>query len=244
MEPRTPTEAAKRAAALGALGFVEPGMRLGLGTGSTAEWLIPLLAARAAEAGGWKALDLFCVPTSSRTRAAAEAAGLRCGDLDEVDALDLAIDGADELDPALRLIKGGGGALFQEKIVAAAAARMIVIADGSKQVADLGAFPLPIEATRFGLGATRRHVAACLAAADVDGRAIALRMNGETPYVTDEGNLILDLDLGRIGDPPALAAALGAIPGVVETGLFIAIADTASIGRADGGFDIIGAASP
>ncbi|MEM8754403.1 MAG: ribose-5-phosphate isomerase RpiA [Pseudomonadota bacterium] len=228
----------KRAAAARALDFVEPGMRLGLGTGSTAAWLVRLLEDRAKAAGGAAALDLFCVPTSSRTRAQAEAAGLTVGALDDVERLDLAIDGADEADGDLSLIKGGGGALFQEKIVAAAADRFVVIADPSKRVDALGAFPLPIEVTPFGAGSTRRHVVAALEGADVAAKGIAPRMAGDAPFVTDEGNLILDLALGRIGDPAALHAALIAVPGVVETGLFVGMADALVVGREDGSAEL------
>lgn len=237
MDELAPADRMKRASAAGALAFVKPGMRLGLGTGSTAAWLVRLLAEREAAEGP---LDLFCVPTSSRTKAQAEAAGLAVGALDDVEGLDLTIDGADEADGELNLIKGGGGALFQEKIVAAASDRMIVIADPSKRVASLGAFPLPVEATPFGLSSTRRHILRALERADVDGAEATLREADGAPFVTDEGNRIFDLHLGRIGDPAALAAALIAIPGVVETGLFIGLADTIVIGLESGASEVFG----
>lgn len=227
---------AKRAAAARALAFVTPGMALGLGTGSTAAWLVRLLGERA-QGGGF---DGVCVATSSRTAALAQECGLRVAALDDVGRLDLTIDGADEFDPDLTLIKGGGGALLQEKIVAAASARMVVISDASKEVATLGAFPLPVEVARFGWRATQALIEAILAGEDVDGRDVALRMEGDEAYVTDEGHHILDLHLGRIGAAPRLAAALVAAPGVVETGLFIGMADAVVIGREDGGARVIG----
>ncbi|MEM7522829.1 MAG: ribose-5-phosphate isomerase RpiA [Pseudomonadota bacterium] len=227
----------KHAAATAALSYVEPGMRLGLGTGSTAKILVDLIGAKVA-AGALG--DLFCVPTSSRTKAQAEGLGVHVGTLEEAGRLDLTIDGADEFDPDLNLIKGAGGALLQEKIVATASDRMIVIADPSKQVATLGAFALPVEVTPFGLSASRALVERVLADADVDSAEITLRMAGGAPYVTDEGNHILDLHLGRIGAPAALAAALNMVPGLVETGLFIGIADTVLVGLASGEADVIG----
>ncbi len=225
----SPADAAKRAAALRALDLVEPGMRLGLGTGSTAAWFVRELAGRIA--GG---LKLVCVPTSSATARLASGLGVPLATLDDVGALDLTVDGADEIDPELNLIKGGGAALLQEKIAAAASARLIVIADAGKQVARLGAFPLPVEIVRFGATATQAAVEAAIGGADVDGRRVTLRMAGAEPLVTDEGHHILDLHLGRIGAPRRLAVALNAIPGVVETGLFIGMAERALVGRADG----------
>ena len=234
----SPSDRAKRAAAEAALAFVEPGMKLGLGTGSTARWFVDLLAARVA-AGGL-AVDA-CVPTSSRTRDQAAALGLPLATLDEVGSLDLTVDGADEFDPSLRLIKGGGGALLQEKIVAAASARMIVIADRSKEVGSLGAFPLPVELVRFGARATTRAIARALAGTDVAGREIRLREAPlGTPFITDEGHYIADLRLGRIGDPEGLNTALNLIPGVVETGIFAGLATAVVVGEEDGSARILG----
>lgn len=223
----SPTDRAKRAAAARALQLVEPGMRLGLGTGSTAAFVVDLLAQRIAEEG----IEVTCVPTSTRTRDHAARLGVPLATLDDVGRLDLTLDGADEFDPALRLIKGGGGALLQEKIVAASSTVMVVLADESKEVATLGAFPLPVEIVRFGAASTARRIAALLADHDVDHHALALRPG---PYVTDEGHYILDLSLGRIGDPVALDAGLRALPGVVETGLFIGLAQLAVVGMTDG----------
>ncbi|MEM9100239.1 MAG: ribose-5-phosphate isomerase RpiA [Pseudomonadota bacterium] len=225
----SPSDRAKRAAGLAALKHVRPGMKLGLGTGSTAAFMVSDLGALVADG-----LEIVGIPTSSRTEAQARGLGIPLASLEEAGRLDLVIDGADEFDPALCLIKGGGGALLQEKIVAAAADRMLVISDASKEVATLGAFPLPVEVVRFGWQSTERHIASLLAEADVDGRKITRRMTGAAPFVTDEGHFILDLHLGRIGDPPALDKALNALPGVVESGLFCGIASEVIVGEADG----------
>jgi ribose 5-phosphate isomerase A len=154
--------------------------------------------------------------------------------LDEARWLDLTIDGADEFDPELNLIKGGGGTLLQEKIVAAASDRMIVIADAAKRVETLGAFPLPIEVVTFGWQTTQALVEELLVSMDVMGRQAALRMNGQRPFVTDEGNFILDLHLRRIGNARQLSMVLNQMPGVVENGLFVDICDTVVIGHGDG----------
>ncbi len=231
-----PAELGKRAAALKALDFVEDGMKLGLGTGSTAKWFVDLLAERMKSEG----LRITGVPTSTRTRDQAAALGIPLTGLDEAGGLDLTIDGADEFDGDLNLIKGGGGALLQEKIVATASARMIVITDPSKEVAALGAFPLPVEVVRFGSGTTMRLVGDELARHDVDGRAMTLRQGEDGPYLTDEGHYIVDLDLGRIGDPPALNTALNVIPGVVEAGLFCGIASAVVVGEPNGTARMIG----
>jgi ribose 5-phosphate isomerase A len=230
-------DAGKRAAAARAVALVERNMKLGLGTGSTAAIFVELLAERARD----EALDLACVATSEATATLARGEGLRVVDLDEVMRLDLTVDGADEVDGALRLIKGGGAALLREKIVAHASDRLVVIADDSKRVAVLGAFPLPVEVVRFGCGATQAAVRRVLLDADVDRRDAALRMDSDAPLVTDEGHHILDLRLGRIGDPAALSAALLAVPGVVETGLFLGMAERAILGRADGTAGEVGA---
>lgn len=224
----------RRAAALRALDLVEPGMRLGLGSGSTAAAFVDLLAERVR--GG---LDVVGVPTSEATRIQAQAGGVRLSTLDETPELDLTIDGADEVDDRLRLIKGGGAALLREKIVACASRRMVVIADGAKRVATLGAFPLPIEVNAFGLKATHRAVEAAVADAGCAG-PVRLRMASDgRPLVTDGGHHILDARLGAIPDPDALGAALWAVPGVVEHGLFLGIADAAILaGLRDGRAEI------
>jgi ribose 5-phosphate isomerase A len=222
-------EAYKRAAAEGALDFVKPGMRLGLGTGSTARPFVELLGERV-RAG----LDVIAVPTSEATRAQADQCGIPLTTLDEVPQLDLTIDGADEIAPDLTLIKGGGGALLREKIVAAASARMVVIADESKWVAMLGQFALPIEVVPFGLAATKRAVEAAASDAGCPG-PIALRKDkAGHAFVTDGGHFILDAALRRIPDPRALADRFAVIPGVVEHGLFIGLADAAVIAGPEG----------
>jgi len=219
----------KRMAAARAVEAVTDGMRLGLGTGSTAKHFVALLGERVR--GG---LNIVGVPTSEATHAQALAEGIALTTLDETPELDLTVDGADELDASLRLIKGGGGALLREKIVAAASARMIVIADAGKKVDTLGRFPLPIEVNPFGLEATRRAVAHVL---ETHGLPPALRLrtaaNG-TVFVTDGGHHILDAELGAIEAPEALAEALVAVPGVVEHGLFIGLATGAILAGDDG----------
>ena len=219
----------KREAAARALEAVRPGMRLGLGTGSTAREFVSLLGEKVA-AG----LDVVCVPTSEATHAQAKALGIKLTTLDETPELDLTIDGADEFDAALRLIKGAGGALLREKIVAAASKRMIVIADESKEVEALGAFPLPVEVDRFGLEATRRALVAAAGRCGARGE-IALRKSaaGEV-YVTDGGHFIFDCAFKRIDAPDALAAALDAVPGIVGHGLFIGLATTIVVAAASG----------
>lgn len=220
-----PTEQLKREAAAAALELVEGGMRLGLGTGSTARHFVELLADRVK--GG---LDVVGVPTSEATAAQAGSLGIRLVTLEEEPELDLTIDGADEVDGRLRLIKGAGAALLREKIVAAASRRMVVIADRAKRVETLGAFPLPIEVNPFGLAATERLVARACA-----GRPAALRRRPDgAPVVTDGGHWILDAALGRIEDPEALGLALHAVPGVVEHGLFLGLCDTAFFAGPDG----------
>jgi ribose 5-phosphate isomerase A len=216
-------KALKIEAARAALAHVEDGMRLGIGSGSTAEEFVRLLAERVT-AG----MKITGVPTSERTAALCTELGVGLSTLDETPELDLTIDGADEIDPELRLIKGGGGALLREKIVAAASARMIVIVDAAKFVPVLGAFPLPIEVVPFGLAATRRAIEAVAAELGLRG-AIAPRAADGRAFVTDGGHYILDASFGRIGDPDRLAARLSTIPGVVEHGLFIGLASAAIV---------------
>ncbi|MCC6002665.1 MAG: ribose-5-phosphate isomerase RpiA [Pararhodobacter sp.] len=225
-----PIDRAKFAAARRAADMVEDGMKLGLGTGSTAAWLVRCLAERVRQEG----LRLTCVPTSARTAALAREEGLKVVALDDAGWLDLTIDGADEFDADLVLIKGGGGALLQEKIVATASDRMMVITDATKEVKALGAFPLPVEVIPFGWQASRMLIEELLGSLDVMGTKASLRMNGTRPFMTDEGNHILDLALGRIGNPRQLSLALNQVPGVVENGLFIDICDAVIIGHADG----------
>jgi ribose 5-phosphate isomerase A len=219
----------KRAAAARALDFVRPGMRLGLGTGSTAMHFIEGLAGRVRTG-----LDVVAVPTSEATRAQAARLGIPLTTLDDTPALDLTVDGADEISPDLTLIKGGGGALLREKIVAAASARMIAIADDSKWVSLLGSFPLPVEVAPFGVTATLRAVEAAAAEAGSPGPARVRKGQDGHPFVTDGGHWLLDVQLQRIADPPALAARLSAVPGVMEHGLFIGLARTAILAGAEG----------
>jgi ribose 5-phosphate isomerase A len=222
-------ESYKIAAAERALRFVEPKMRLGLGTGSTATKFVDLLGAAVKDG-----LSVLCVPTSEATRIQAANLGIPLSTLDETPFLDLTIDGADELDSELRLIKGGGGALLREKIVATASDRMIVVADASKRVEQLGAFPLPVEVARFGVTATRNMIEMLAADAGCQGE-IRLRLGKDRqPFVTDGGNYIFDCLFGRIDDPESLDEALKFIPGVIENGLFLGMADLAVVAGAEG----------
>lgn len=222
-------DALKRQAAARALDHVTDGMKLGLGTGSTAKHFVDLLGDKVRN--GMKVVG---VPTSEATRAQAEACGIPLTTLDAIDRLDLTVDGADEIDPALNLIKGGGGALLREKIVAAASDRMIVIADDSKSVDVLGRFPLPVEVIPFGLAATQRAIAAAFAQCGVSGQMGVRNGKDGHVFVTDGGHWIVDAHLGRITDAPRLAACLSLIPGVVEHGLFIGLAGTAYLAGAQG----------
>lgn len=210
-------------AAAAALEHVEDGMKLGIGTGSTAEEFVRLLAEKVAN--GFRVEG---VPTSERTARLCLELGITLRSLDELPELDLTIDGADELDAHLTLVKGGGGALLREKIVACASKRMIVIADETKQVDILGKFPLPIEINPFGQVATRIAVERAASRLGLSG-TLAIRQSGSEDYYTDGGHLILDASFGRIPDAQALSAELAAIPGVVEHGLFINIASLAII---------------
>lgn len=215
-------------AAGAALEHVRHGMRLGIGTGSTAEEFVRLLAEKV-EAG----LSVQGVPTSERTAGQCLELGVPLYSLEDVPQLDLTIDGADELDRDLRLIKGGGGALLREKIVAAASERMIVIADETKVVDTLGGYPLPIEVNPFGLAATRIILEKTCEMLGLGG-SIEIRMDRSVPFETDGGHYILDASFGRIPEAEALAGALNAIPGVVEHGLFLGYASEAIIAGASG----------
>ncbi|MYZ47454.1 ribose-5-phosphate isomerase RpiA [Propylenella binzhouense] len=218
----------KRTAAEAALSHVRNGMRIGLGTGSTAAHFVRALGRRVATG-----LEVVGVPTSEATAALAREAGIPLATLDDYPELDLVVDGADEIGPGLSLVKGGGAALLREKIVAYAAERMIVVADGSKLVDALGAFPLPIEIVPF--GATATTLAVERAAIDCGLRcALDLRTRDGAPVVTDGGNWIVDASFGRIPDPEPLACRLSALPGVVEHGLFLDFADLALVAFPDG----------
>jgi ribose 5-phosphate isomerase A len=219
---------AKFNAAQAALDYVKDGMIVGLGTGSTSASFVRQLGERVRQG-----LRVKGVPTSEATRNLAEQVGVPLLEISQVTSIDVDVDGADEVDPAFRLIKGGGGALLREKIVAAASERMIVIADESKLVPVLGRFPLPIEVNRFGLKATELAIARAAAGLGLSG-PLTLRMTNGQPFVTDGGHLILDASFGRIPDTRALSNALHAIPGVVEHGLFLGLARLAIIAGADG----------
>ncbi len=222
-------EAGKKRAGQEAAKFVERGMTLGLGTGSTAKHFVDALAPKAAD--GWQ---LKGVPTSEATRRHAESIGIEIIEPDETTIIDLAVDGTDEADPNLNLIKGGGGALLREKIVANAAQKFIVIADKSKRVAALGAFPLPIEIEPFGWATTIRNIRTGLKTAGFDNLKLELRIHQGEVFKSDGNHLIADCALGRIDDPATLDQLLGAIPGVIETGLFCGLTDIIIYGDEDG----------
>jgi ribose 5-phosphate isomerase A len=226
---RSVSDDLKRAAAQRAVTLVTDGMRLGLGTGSTAAHFVALLGERV-RAG----LTIVGVPTSEATARQARQEGIPLTDLDATPELDLTIDGADEIDGRLRLIKGAGAALLREKIVAAASRRMLVIADGSKRVERLGRFPLPIEVIPFGLRATCRAIEAALPRVGAGGELRLRVLAGGKPLVTDGGHYILDAHLGQIDQPEALGEALNAIPGVVEHGLFLGLATGAILASEKG----------
>jgi ribose 5-phosphate isomerase A len=222
---------AKFNAANAALDFVKDGMILGLGTGSTSASFVRQLGERVRQG-----LRVKGVPTSEATRNLAEQVGVPLLEISQVTAIDVDIDGADEVDSGFRLIKGGGGALLREKIVAAASKRMVVIADESKWVETLGAFPLPVEVTRFGFALTQQRIHEALRATGCAGHEVTLRTSGKAnePVITDGGNYILDARAKRIPDAEALSAALKQIAGVVEHGLFIGLAQTVILGKAKG----------
>lgn len=222
---------AKFNAAQAALEFIKDGMIVGLGTGSTSAHFVRLLGERVRQG-----LRVKGVPTSEATRNLAEQVGVPLVEISQVSGIDVDVDGADEVDPAFRLIKGGGGALLREKIVAAASAQMVVIADDTKAVKVLGSFPLPVEVTRFGFGLTTQRVSAALREVGCKGHVVRLRTSGKAnePVITDGGNYILDAHAEAIPSPEALGDALKRIPGVVEHGLFLGLASTVILGKAKG----------
>jgi ribose 5-phosphate isomerase A len=209
-------------AARASMQFVEDGQVVGLGSGSTAAYAVQLLGERV-RAG----LKIHGIPTSVQTQQLADELRIPLLALNDVQEIDVTIDGADEIDPELRLIKGGGGALLREKVVASASRKMVVIADSSKQVSRLGRFPLPVEVIAFAETVIRKKIAAL-------GASVKLRQYAYgNPFTTDEGHHILDCSFGEISDPPALARELKTMPGVVEHGLFISLATVALIGKGD-----------
>lgn len=227
----TEADLAKFNAAQAALDYIKDGMIVGLGTGSTSAHFVRALGDRVRQG-----LRVKGVPTSEATRNLAEQVGVPLLEISQVTSIDVDVDGADEVDPAFRLVKGGGGALLREKIVAAASKRMVVIADETKWVETLGAFPLPVEVTRFGFALTQQRVAEALRKTGCASDVVELRISGKAnePVITDGGNYILDAHVQRIANAEALAAELQAIAGVVEHGLFIGLAQTVILGKAKG----------
>ena len=224
------SDRSKYACALRASALVENGMKVGLGTGSTAYWLVYHLAERVRNEG----LEFVGVPTSNKTREQAQAEGLKLISMDDAGRLDITIDGADEFDQSMNLIKGGGGAHLQEKIVAFGSDRMVVIADETKKVNKLGKFPLPVEVLKFGSASSQKQIEELLIAQNYRDFTVQMRMEKNKPFITDEGNYIFDLNLGEIQDPRKLCVDLNIIPGVVENGLFIDVCKAVVIGYSDG----------
>ncbi|MEC8761006.1 MAG: ribose-5-phosphate isomerase RpiA [Pseudomonadota bacterium] len=224
------SDRSKYACALRASALVENGMKVGLGTGSTAYWLVYHLAERVRSEG----LEFVGVPTSNKTREQAQAEGLKLISMDDAGRLDITIDGADEFDQSMNLIKGGGGAHLQEKIVAFGSDRMVVIADETKKVNKLGKFPLPVEVLKFGSASSQKQIEELLIAQNYRDFTVQMRMEKNKPFITDEGNYIFDLNLGEIQNPRKLCVDLNIIPGVVENGLFIDVCKAVVIGYSDG----------
>jgi ribose 5-phosphate isomerase A len=224
------SDRSKYACALRASALVENGMKVGLGTGSTAYWLVYHLAERVRSEG----LEFVGVPTSNKTREQAQAEGLKLISMDDAGRLDITIDGADEFDQSMNLIKGGGGAHLQEKIVAFGSDRMVVIADETKKVNKLGKFPLPVEVLNFGSASSQKQIEELLIAQNYKDFTVQMRMEKNKPFITDEGNYIFDLNLGEIQNPRKLCVDLNIIPGVVENGLFIDVCKAVVIGYSDG----------
>ncbi|MDP6777892.1 MAG: ribose-5-phosphate isomerase RpiA [Candidatus Latescibacteria bacterium] len=212
----------KKAAGDRAAGYVENGMIVGLGTGSTAMFAIRRLGKRL-RAG----LRIQGVPTSEQSRHLAEAEGIPLADLAVLDRVDVTIDGADEVDPAFNLIKGGGGALLREKIVASISSREIIVVDEDKLKNRLGDFPLPVEVVAFGWQILKKRL-------ETLGCEARLRSSGQAPFVTDNGNLVLDCSFGEIEDPARLEQQVNGICGVVECGLFVGLAHRIVVGKSDG----------
>ncbi|MGD2133555.1 MAG: ribose-5-phosphate isomerase RpiA [Maricaulaceae bacterium] len=225
------TQKAKESAALAALEFIEDGMIVGLGSGSTAELFIAALGKRMAEDG----FKVVGVATSEASARAAEAAGVPLREVEHVARIDVDVDGADEVDPLFNLIKGGGGCLLREKIIAHASDQMIVVVDDKKMVQTLGAFPLPVEVDPFGFTLTAKSVFDALRASRAQTADVQLRRTGDgAPYITDGGHYILDCKTGALPDPVETAARLAAIPGVVEHGLFLDLAGVVIVGGPEG----------
>ena len=230
MQENSPQDAAKRTAAAKAIEtFLQDGMTIGLGSGSTSRWFVRILGDRV-KAG----LRVVGVPSSKSTGELAQEVGVPLADLNDVEQLDLTIDGADEIDAKGRMIKGGGANLLWEKIVASASRKMVAIVDESKRVQRLGRFPLPVEVVPFAWRSTERQLQNLFKTSGFTGVRIDVRGSTEKPLITDSGHYLLDCHLKEIADPDSLAAKLNLIPGVVEHGLFIGIATDAVIGKTDG----------
>ncbi|TNC19397.1 ribose-5-phosphate isomerase RpiA [Amycolatopsis alkalitolerans] len=240
MEPKTGLDRAKRAAGVKAAErYCTGGMKLGLGSGTTAHWFVRALAERVRDG-----LDVVGVPTSTATRDLALELGIPLADLDAFPELDLTVDGADEIDRHGDMIKGGGACLLWEKIVARASRRVVIVADDAKIVDRLGAFPLPIEVLPFGWLSCRGLIHDLLTSFGYDDLAIERRTRDGNPVITDSGNYILDVDLGGIGNPATLAMQFNQIPGVIENGLFVGIAHEVVVGNADNTADVLGLPLP
>jgi ribose 5-phosphate isomerase A len=216
-------EEIKERAAIEAMKFVQPGLTIGIGTGSTVYWFIQQLAKKVQQG-----LVCQCVPTSIATKQLAGQLGIPMLELNDVEKIDITIDGADEIDDQLRLIKGGGGALLQEKMVAAASAKLVIIADNSKLVKELGAFPLPVEVIPYGWKQVQRRIA------NLYNVPVFLRTKEGDTFVTDHGHYILDCHFGEIKEPEIITVKLNTLPGVVENGLFIKMADIAIVAGPEG----------
>jgi ribose 5-phosphate isomerase A len=214
-----PHDAEKEVAARASLDFIRDGAVVGLGSGSTATDVLRLLGERI-RAG----LKILGIPTSRKTAELAATQGIPLTTFDQIQQIDVTIDGADEFDPQLSLIKGGGGALLHEKVVASASRQVVIVADSSKQVPVLGMFPLPVEVIAFAESLVRKRIEAL-------GASVVLRQSNGRPFVTDEGHHILDCSFGQIPDPPSLALKLNDMPGIVEHGLFVGIATVVLIAR-------------
>lgn len=235
MQPEHPQDQAKLAAGRKAIEvYLKDGMRIGLGSGTTSHWFVRALGEKMREG-----FDIAGVPTSTGTRDLALQLGVPLLDLNDVVELDLTIDGADEIDRTGRMIKGGGACLLWEKMVARVSRRMVAVVDDAKVVDHLGAFPLPVEVVQYGWRSTERELRKLLAEYGLGDRPIALRGGEASPLITDSGHYILDCHLGRIDDPDSLAPRFNEIPGVVEHGLFVGIADEMVVGHADGSADVI-----
>src|SRR6516225_4647458 len=235
MQANSPQDEAKRAAAAKAIeSFLHDGMKIGLGSGTTSHFFVRILGDRVKDG-----LRVVGVPSSKSTGELAQEAGVPLADLNDLEQLDLTIDGADEIDPQGRMIKGGGANLLWEKIVASASRKMVAIVDESKRVQRLGRFPLPVEVIPFAWKSTERHLQRLFKKAGYMDVRIDVRGSREKPLITDSGHYLLDCHLKEIGDPEFLAGNLNDIPGVVEHGLFLGIATDAAIGKPDGSAETI-----